>query len=137
MKECKDCKSIKPLTEFGTRKNGRYTRTTCKLCYNNHLRDWRNSQTFSIDGIKRSGVNLRKKYGITLDQYADMYESQSGACYVCGGSEYGKLLVVDHNHNTGEIRALLCSPCNKALGFVRENTTILNSLINYVEEFNV
>lgn len=136
MKECKTCGDIKPLSEFGTRKAGKYIRTACKPCYCDHLRSWRNSKKITIDGVIRSGVWLRQKYGIYIEDYKRMYENQAGLCAICDLSTPGRLLVVDHNHHTQEVRALLCQPCNKAIGFARENPETLREMARYVEYYN-
>lgn len=61
---------------------------------------------------------LRREYGITLEQYRAMFEAQAGACAICGKPENGRVLAIDHNHETGEVRGLLCGTCNLALGVV-------------------
>lgn len=60
---------------------------------------------------------LRRKYGITLEKYRVMLESQDGKCDVCRKpqSNFTKSFAVDHNHRTGQVRGLLCSYCNHRL----------------------
>ena len=79
---------------------------------------------------------FKKKYGITLEQYDEMLSAQEGKCAICRKQETvqqrGKLflLSVDHNHQTGKVRALLCSKCNRALGFFDEKPRrLLNAAI--------
>ena len=64
--------------------------------------------------------NLKKNYGITSDQYDKLLEKQNFGCSVCEtkspGGKSGKFFHVDHDHETGEVRGLLCSGCNLALG---------------------
>jgi hypothetical protein len=83
---------------------------------------------------KYIGYNL-KKYGITREEYDAMYEAQNGQCYVCKDSS-DRRLSVDHNHETGENRKLLCTKCNTALGLLKEDVNIMNNLIEYVKEHN-
>lgn len=60
---------------------------------------------------------LRRLYGITLEQFVMLCDAQGGACAICGKPpDGGKRLAVDHCHNTGVVRALLCIPCNAAVG---------------------
>lgn len=59
-------------------------------------------------------VQLRSKYGLTIDQYKRACERRGGCCDLCGFND--RPLHVDHNHETGVVRGLLCSPCNTALG---------------------
>jgi hypothetical protein len=77
---------------------------------------------------------LSKNYGITEDEYNDLFEKQSGLCAACGSSETSLkgYLCVDHDHKTGKIRGLLCRRCNVALGLVNDNTTILIKMIDYL-----
>jgi len=62
---------------------------------------------------------LRKNYGITIDDYNKMFEEQNGCCKLCGRhqSEQKFRLCVDHNHETGRVRGLLCTRCNVGLGY--------------------
>jgi len=85
---------------------------------------------------------LMQYYGITIEQYDAMRENQGYACAVCGISETelevsGKRgrLTVDHNHTTGDIRALLCARCNAALGNLREEPAIMRALARYIEQY--
>ena len=60
---------------------------------------------------------LRVEYNMTLGQYREMYLTQGGLCALCGKPETnGNLLVVDHDHDTGKVRGLLCSGCNLEIG---------------------
>jgi len=67
-------------------------------------------------------ARLLAKYGITEDDYEILLASQQGRCGICGKSifENGKLLAVDHDHLTGEIRGLLCSSCNLGIGLMEK-----------------
>jgi len=80
------------------------------------------------------------KYGISLDKYNELFKNQNGLCAICGGIErvwcWGKLrpLAVDHNHETGEIRGLLCCNCNRALGLLGDNTKTIKNMLDYLGE---
>lgn len=66
---------------------------------------------------------LRTRYGITPERYDEMLAEQNNRCAICGGTDVrgtGANLSVDHNHRTGEVRGLLCQPCNLALGHLEE-----------------
>lgn len=78
---------------------------------------------------------LKSKFGITLEDYDRMLLEQQGCCKVCGihVDDYYRHLAVDHDHTTGKVRALLCDPCNVALGMLKEDTDIMKKLIKYVE----
>ena len=62
--------------------------------------------------------NLKHKYGITVEEYSDMFKRQNGKCFICSVS--GKKLVVDHCHKTNEVRKLLCHGCNTVLGKIEK-----------------
>ena len=72
-----------------------------------------------------------RRYGITLEQLHEMYARQNNACAICGRS--GCELVIDHDHITGELRGLLCIPCNILLGLVRDDPSILRAAAEYLE----
>ncbi len=71
--------------------------------------------TYHSDKEKQRDRQLRKKYGITLIQWNEMYEKQSGNCALClrHQSELKRRLNTDHNHKSGHVRALLCTYCNR------------------------
>ena len=113
MKICNKCKVEKPTSKFYKYK-GRYT--ICKKCRNEYQKKYQKS---SKGKITRRRTELKKLYGITLQDYDEMLCFQNGCCKICGIHylEYGRNLSVDHDHATGEIRGLLCGSCNTGLGF--------------------
>jgi hypothetical protein len=72
-----------------------------------------------------------RRYGITLDQLRAMYARQNYGCAICGRS--GCELVLDHDHVTGELRGLLCIPCNLILGLLRDDPRIARAAAQYLE----
>lgn len=74
--------------------------------------------------------SLKSKYNITEEQYKSMYINQNKCCKIC--NKKTTKLVVDHCHNTGLVRGLLCDSCNKLLGFARDNETILENAKTYI-----
>ncbi len=86
---------------------------------------------------KYLNTKLQRAYGITLDQWQEMFEKQKGCCKICGKhqSELKQTLSVDHCHSTGEVRALLCRQCNTVLGFVNEDYDIVLRLLEYIDEY--
>ena len=73
-------------------------------------------------------------YDMPPDDYYSRLSAQDGKCAIesCGNYASERSLHVDHNHDTGSVRGLLCSKCNTALGLVNENTEILVGLIDYL-----
>lgn len=86
---------------------------------------------------KRRFYHVKSKYGITRDDYEAMMEAQGGACAIClRAPEPGRHLAVDHEHDTGRVRGLLCRTCNSALGLFYENTDSMRRAIAYLESWN-
>lgn len=73
---------------------------------------------------------LKKHYGLTLGDYEAMYAAQSGRCAICD-MEY-ESLVVDHDHKTGAVRALLCITCNWVLGQAKDDPVLLVRAAGYL-----
>lgn len=86
-----------------------------------------------------------KRYGLTMEDYENLWKSQQGKCAnpACGASfplhdptpkrRNDRILHVDHNHTTGEVRGLLCLRCNTALGQVDDDPARLQGLIDYLK----
>lgn len=78
---------------------------------------------------------LQNTFGITGDQYSEMLSLQGGVCAICGEGpkrKCDKHLVVDHDHDTGRVRKLLCHQCNSALGMMEEREDIALRMVNYI-----
>lgn len=77
---------------------------------------------------------LNQKYGISLKEYNDMLLNQNGVCAICKNKNLpnsGKL-AVDHDHENGKVRGLLCIQCNRGLGMFYDNIKYLSSAIEYL-----
>ena len=83
----------------------------------------------------RQNKRLEYLYGINIEQYNDLFDAQNGRCAICGihQSELDKKLYVDHDHNTGVVRGLLCQKCNSALGMFCDSLDLLQSAFEYLE----
>ena len=79
---------------------------------------------------KIRNTELKRKYNISLEEYNIILKNQNGCCAICN---MNKSLVVDHNHNTGKFRGLLCNNCITALGLLFDNIDYLKSSIKYLE----
>ena len=90
---------------------------------------------FKINKNKIKSASLLRRYGITLDQYNEMFIAQSGSCLICEThqSDLKKSLGVDHCHTTGKIRGLLCDKCNVLLGLANDSIDILNKAIIHLK----
>ena len=152
---CTKCNQNKETSEFHKDKKKTNGLTSwCKDCRNKaraekywkepesqrkRSQDYRKTLTQEQRYISNRNTKLKQAYGLTHKQVEEMKRLQEYKCYVCSCNELeagSKGLVVDHNHTTGQIRKLLCSPCNTALGLLREDKNIFTSLIKYIEEHN-
>lgn len=81
---------------------------------------------------------LRLQYGLTPEAYDEMLRRQGGGCAVCGAtngwarSRAKRGMCVDHDHETGHVRGLLCQRCNRAIGLLRDDPTILDAAARYL-----
>lgn len=123
------------------RKSG-YT-AECKQCLNAQATKWRkNNQeaAHAMDRIKyqkykelNRSSGFKRHYGITIEEYDLMLEDQSGGCAICHGqSSDGRRLSVDHCHESGQVRGLLCNQCNYGLGQFRDRPDLLESAARYL-----
>lgn len=115
---CKDCKSrTRPASYPGPR---------CYTCWNKEKKRRKEAA---------HGSYVEKTYGISAEEYEALYKAQGGHCAICERSTgRTRRLAVDHNHKTGEVRGLLCKPCNSyGIGmFARDNPEILDRAANYL-----
>jgi len=74
------------------------------------------------------------RYGLTLEQYDAILQSQGGVCAVCKMDRGTRRMAVDHDHKTNKVRGLLCQFCNTALGKFLDNVEILKRAILYLEK---
>jgi len=87
------------------------------------------------DKEKARAGHLKRKFGITLAQYDELLEQQGGRCAICSKSpdKEGQSLAVDHDHNSGEIRGLLCRYCNHRIIGRHRDADLLRRMAEYVE----
>lgn len=99
----------------------------CRKCRRFRSKKWNAANPLS--GVRS---RLRFRFGLTLEQYQEMFDAQNGLCAICGQPSSKKMLGVDHDHETGAIRQLLCHNCNVVIGLARENVTVLANAIQYL-----
>lgn len=161
-KRCKKCGEVKPLTDFhpasGTR-DGR--RGECKLCHNAAKRAWYGRNRDAVkDNVRRwqqanaerhnanqrrrrldpsrkrreRDGHLRRKFGISIEQYEAMLEAQGGRCAICRREPHPTIsLHVDHDHERGHLRGLICFDCNAGLGKFRDRRRLLAAAMRYLD----
>lgn len=132
-KFCNGCKRTLPAGEFLTRtdrgipSDGKTLVSRCQSCLSKAHKEWREKN----EGASRLR-NLKSKYGMSGEDYFRILESQEGGCGICGspvsGWKTSPFLHVDHDHNDGLIRGLLCHPCNVAVGMIESNNIPMDKL---------
>ena len=102
----------------------------------------RNTKSYPCAVKARRRYHLKALYGLSLEEYEQMLAAQNGVCAICNLPETKlikgttKSLNVDHNHDTGEVRELLCGACNAALGLMREDPEKILALLDYAIKYN-
>lgn len=72
-------------------------------------------------------------YGLSTGDYQRLYDAQGGVCAICQrATGASRRLSVDHDHKTGEVRGLLCRPCNTMLGHGRDDTRFFLRAVSYL-----
>ena len=131
MPVCNTCGVEKPRKEFRKYTNaGRGRKSSgicgiCKPCHNDKYRDYKRRW------------DLENKYGITLEEYDEMAKD---GCHICGKKSEGNRnkvnLNVDHDHETGKVRGVLCGLCNTGLGKLGDNVEGLTRALEYLNASN-
>lgn len=101
------------------------------------VRKYRKSEKFKNScKAQRRKHSLKTIYGITLEDYDNLYNNQEGKCAICSRhqTELKRPLSVDHCHKSGIIRGLLCDNCNMSLGLLKDNIETLQQAIKYLKE---
>ena len=127
MKYCRICLKEKSLDDYYSQprpEGGRYHFLDCKDCTKKKLKE-----EYTTD--QRFDKILKYRYDLTRKQYEDMKIVQGYLCALCG--EEPNKWCVDHNHDTGQVRGLLCNRCNTGLGKFKDSIDELKKAIYYLE----
>jgi hypothetical protein len=146
LKWCSRCGETKLATEFHVRhasNDGRVSR--CKQCIAAYDREYfsANSDRLRAQAKNRYGATkhqvrvkqMRRMYDLTIAEYDAMRDAQDNQCAICGRHErdLNKRLCVDHDHETGRVRGLLCNQCNSLLGRWNDDPAIARRAAAYLE----
>ena len=121
---CKKCSG----TTYYKEKDGR---KRCRACHKKRMSLYYKTTNYKVANARRRGVH---KYRLTKAQYDKLVAEQQGICALCGEKPKNGL-VIDHDHNTNKVRALLCASCNSGLGFFRDNQDYLLLAIAYLKKY--
>lgn len=122
MKTCSKCKIDKSLDQFYKIKNrNNKPRPECLSC----AKEYQHT---------RKDYYYKRNYGVSLEQFNEMLILQDNKCKICNRdqSELKSTLHVDHCHQTGKVRGLLCASCNRGIGFFSDNPDLLIKAISYL-----
>lgn len=119
--QCKDC-AEEPPRKF--KRPAPYPGPRCKTHHNDVIKQ----------RSKRSHeLSVQRTYNLKPGEYDKMYEAQNGRCAICERATGAtRRLSVDHDHQTGEVRGLLCRPCNDMLGHARDDWKMFATATRYL-----
>ena len=157
MKRCKICGELKPLSEFyrapGARDGFRLDCKQCNLAaraakYRDNPRPaieralrWQREnperhkakqREYTESGrksVSNRKSHLKRKYGLTLEDFDALLAAQGGGCAICGRPDADN---VDHDHRTGRVRGILCFNCNVAIGHIADDEDRLAAAMKYL-----
>jgi len=147
MQTCNSCGQEKVLSEYyhKTIRDKPFVTKTCKECCRRKIADKIAKESpeqkrIRLDKMKTYAKNnaavIRKKSwkakGIDPDKAEAYYQSHHGTCDLCGLTDKGRALAVDHCHKTGIIRGMLCTNCNRAIGMFKDDPDLMIKAANYV-----
>lgn len=101
------------------------------LCTSCYWKKWKDKNRERLKGYKRKSL-LKATYGMTLDEYNERLKRQNYGCAICGESNGSRVMFVDHDHETGKVRGLLCVRCNSAIGLFYDDIKKLAKAIEYI-----
>lgn len=145
-KTCPKCNVKKPFAEYPKNRRNKYgINTYCLVCSAEMVREIRatpRGQATHRAASKRwreahkerhADNNAKWKYGVEHGTYATLFAKQSGRCAICDSSPADDArLHIDHCHDTGRIRGLLCNRCNNGIGRFKHDVTLLSRAIAYL-----
>lgn len=132
VKKCVKCQETKKAEAF--RKSMKYSTgltSWCKSCLNANNKIW---GKINIESKRNSNLKAKaKKYGISLEEYKCLVQTQNNKCAICSSTQEKTRLAIDHCHKTLKVRGLLCDLCNRGLGFFRDSADRLSKAIEYLK----
>lgn len=147
IKRCSKCKIEKETTEFYKRRDRAEcsVRSMCKSCCKpvfDNLPRKKDSELVGESKNRRKKVhrksNLKRKFGMSIEDYDKMLNAQGGCCAICNSTEakgkHNANFMIDHCHTTEKIRGLLCNDCNLTLGKIGDNVEVLEKMIAYLRK---
>lgn len=129
---CRGCEKRRPMTEFYWTIKDKVRIRKCQECCGNRQRE-RKEERKEVYKEKGFARNLRAKYGLTVQEWQRLLESQDEKCQICKKDLTTKNTHVDHDHVTDQIRGLLCFECNTGIGKFHDNIEWLLAAVAYLQ----
>jgi Recombination endonuclease VII len=144
-KECSECNEIKSVSDFYVRKlSPDGLAYICKPCdlrlhkeYCEKNRDKIREQRKEFRRLNKTRLSISKNRAkCSPEKFKALFEEQRGCCAICGlhQSKMRRRIAIDHNHETNEIRGLLCDNCNRCLGLLKDSQEVLQNALNYLSK---
>lgn len=143
VKVCSSCGIEKSSDSFHKRSDTGRLRSSCKDCTNRKTL----FRYHNIPGVKEqhraaSRRNSIKQYGLSFEDVKALLESQSGMCAICSKelvissdmTNLSSVACVDHCHDSGKVRGILCRSCNSGIGYLKDDLDVLKSAVSYLEK---
>lgn len=129
-KKCSRCNKVKPVSEY--HKNSKHSssvKSQCKSCSASDFKSWRERNLEEARLRDRISHYIRT-YNLSKEKAMELVEDRDGVCEICKSTAP---LVVDHCHTEGHVRGFICSSCNSALGYAKDNIDTLLACIEYLK----
>ena len=135
-KICRKCQATKPIASFHVnRRNRDGHKSICDACSNQQSKDYVSSNG-KRDKEKTRDAWLWFNYRIRLVDFNKLLASQGGVCAICRTPPRGtESFDVDHDHTSGGVRGILCSPCNRGLGQFTDSADLCRKAAEYLDKF--
>lgn len=131
-KRCGQCGEVKPSADF-------YRDIACHDGLHNQCKKCLLSaqhKSYMNNPTRPIAARIKRAYGMTVEDYDRILAQQNGRCRICRRPPERTRLCIDHNHESGQVRGLLCSNCNALLGLARESQSILQAAIEYLDTYD-
>lgn len=141
LKRCSKCGGDKPRTEFFRNSAARDgLQSQCKACQSGtpaqreRMRQRKRRPDYTAKAQAWRRTSRLRRYGLTEEEFVAMLDAQGNACAACRRDFSDDLgPCIDHDHDTGEVRGLLCSGCNTALGMLADDPVRISGLLIYLQ----
>lgn len=137
-RRCIECKKLRSLSNFELRSDTKTYRGNCKNCDKQRKSKW-----YQENKVSLRTQYIAKKYKLSQADYGELLSEHRNLCAICGKEETSvdgtsgmvKALAIDHCHETGKVRGLLCWRCNAMIGCAKESTETLRAAIRYLDKY--